>query len=210
MASLRLWGAGTARTLRAIWTAEELGLDYELVAIGPRTGATREADFLGRNPKGKIPYLEDGDFGLSESLAIARYLIERHGRDGPLHRPADLHEQARSDEWCCFVLGELDETALYIVRRHEDLQHIYGPAPAVVAAAKDYCALQLEAAATRFAGPHVMGTPFGLADILLMSCLVWADRVGVPLPAAMRGFHDRVAERPAYRRAVEINQQPVR
>ena len=36
---LKFWGAGTARTLRPIWMAEELGLDYKLLPIGPRTGA---------------------------------------------------------------------------------------------------------------------------------------------------------------------------
>ena len=38
---IKLWGAGTTRTLRPIWMAEELGIDYELVYIGPRTGETQ-------------------------------------------------------------------------------------------------------------------------------------------------------------------------
>ena len=48
---LTLWGAGTARTLRPIWVAEELGLEYRLEPIGPRTGETKTEDpvLRGRN-----------------------------------------------------------------------------------------------------------------------------------------------------------------
>lgn len=35
---LVLWGAGTARTMRAHWVLHELGLDYERRPIGARTG----------------------------------------------------------------------------------------------------------------------------------------------------------------------------
>ena len=34
---LVLWGAGTMRTHRTLWLAEDLGLDYEHRPIGPRT-----------------------------------------------------------------------------------------------------------------------------------------------------------------------------
>ena len=57
---LELWGAGTARTLRPIWMAEELGLPYELYPIGPRTGETQTEDYTSLNPKQKIPLLRYG------------------------------------------------------------------------------------------------------------------------------------------------------
>ena len=73
-ALLKLWGAGTARTLRPIWMAEELEIDYELIPIGPRTGETQTKEFTSLNPKQKIPTMQHKDFNLSESLAICRYL----------------------------------------------------------------------------------------------------------------------------------------
>ena len=54
---IKLWGAGTTRTLRPIWMAEELGVDYELIPIGPRTGETQSKEFTDLNPKQKIPFL---------------------------------------------------------------------------------------------------------------------------------------------------------
>ena len=67
---IKLWGAGTTRTLRPIWMAEELGVDYELIPIGPRTGETQSKEFTDLNPKQKIPFLENCEIRLSESLAI--------------------------------------------------------------------------------------------------------------------------------------------
>ena len=71
---IKLWGSGTARTLRPIWMAEELEMEYELIPIGPRTGETKTEEFTQINPKQKIPALEDSEIKLSESLAICRYL----------------------------------------------------------------------------------------------------------------------------------------
>ena len=55
-----------------------------------------------------------------------------------------------------------------------------------------------------------MGEAFGLPDILMMSCITWAERFGVDLPDSMGALRDRIAERSAYRRAVKINQQAAR
>ena len=69
-----LWGSGTARTFRPIWMAEELGLSYVLKPIGPRTGETQTKEFTSLNRKQKIPLMQIGEFHLSESLAICKYL----------------------------------------------------------------------------------------------------------------------------------------
>ena len=134
---LKFWGAGTARTLRPIWMAEELGLDYKLLPIGPRTGETRTEEFSLLNPKQKIPLMEDGDFVLSESLSICRYLQNKYPSDSmPL--PSTKEERAKEDEWCNYIYGEMDETALYVMRRHYDLIEIYGESPIVVKACREY------------------------------------------------------------------------
>ena len=210
MSDLHFWGVSTSRTLRPIWTAEELGLTYGLTPIGPRTGATRERDYLARNPKGKIPYMADRDIALSESVAICRYLVERYGDGGAIANPKSIAGRAKCDEWCCFILGELDETSLYIIRRHEALKHIYGEAPEAVAVAREYGARQFRAASDLIVGPYVMGEAFGLPDILMMSCITWAERVEVDLPDSICELRDRIAVRPAYQRAVKINQQAAR
>ena len=127
---LILWGAGTARTLRPIWVAEELGLIYKLNPIGPRTGETQTDQYKALNPKQKIPFCKDGDLGLSETIAICRYLISKYGRPHTLQTPDTIEARAKEDEWLAFIYGELDETSLYVMRRHGALSSLYGEAPA--------------------------------------------------------------------------------
>ena len=122
MAAMKIWGAGTARSVRPIWLAEELELDYELMAIGPRTGETQTPEFTRMNRKQKIPFLTDGDVHLSESVAICRYLLASYPSEN-VSVPDCPEERAKEDEWCCYVYGEIDETSLYVMRRHGDLHH---------------------------------------------------------------------------------------
>ena len=45
MTSITIWGTGTPRSFRPIWVAEELGIEYEHRAIGPRTGETQTPEY---------------------------------------------------------------------------------------------------------------------------------------------------------------------
>jgi glutathione S-transferase len=207
---ITLWGAGTSRTFRPIWVAEELGIPYDLKPIGPRTGETLTAEYTRLNPKQKIPVLVDGSFRLSESVAICRYLIANHPR-GNIAAPSTPAERAREDEWCCYIYGELDETSLYVMRRHGDLGHIYGRAPEVVASAANYASRHLQVIAAHMHDRStVMPYGFGLADVLLMSCLDWAAAYGLDLPDVLAAYRAAIAGRAAYGRAVAANFKPAR
>ena len=203
--AIRFWGAGTSRTLRPIWVAEELCIPYELMPIGPRTGETQTDDYTRLNPKQKIPTLVDGDFRLTESVAICRYLIENYPGEA-IYRPSTPRDRAREDEWCCYIYGELDETSLYVMRRHGDLRHIYGDAPAAVDSGKTYALKHLAVVDAQLEGREfVMAGGFGLADVLLVSCLDWAHAYGLELPHGLAAYRRRIGARAAYRRAVTGN-----
>ena len=202
---IRFWGAGTSRTLRPIWVAEELGVAYELMPIGPRTGETQTEDYTRLNPKQKVPAMVIGDFRLSESLAICRYLIENYPGEA-VYRPSNAGDRAREDEWCCYIYGEIDETSLYVMRRHGDLAHIYGEAPAAVSSAKEYALKHLGVVAVQMVDREfVMPGGFGLADVMLMTCLEWAHVYGLELPEVLDTYRHRISERPAYQRAAAVN-----
>ena len=89
-----LWGARTARTLRAHWMLHELGLEYETRPIGSRTGETQTAEFSKLNPRQKIPLLQDGRITLAESAAIVTYLAETYGQASGLIPPPRSPERA--------------------------------------------------------------------------------------------------------------------
>ncbi|MFP6805850.1 MAG: glutathione S-transferase family protein [Pseudomonadales bacterium] len=203
--SIQLYGAGTARTIRPIWVAEELGIDYELSPIGPRTGETQTAEFTAMNSKQKIPFLIDKEIQLSESLAICRYLIACYGNGNIWQASTDI-ERAKEDEWCCFIYGEVDETSLYVIRRHRDLAHIYGEAPAAVQASEEYLQRQFVVLSEHLEdNEYLVACQFGLADIFLMSCLDWAVAYKIELLDSLKNYRQHIAERPAYSRAISVN-----
>ena len=204
---IKLWGSKTARSLRPIWMAEELEIEYELLPIGPRTGETSSEEYTKLNPKQKIPFMEHGDFQLSESLAICKYLQNTFPSNN-LFIPQTPKDLAKEDEWCSFIYGELDETCLYIIRRHHDLSDIYGAAPNVVESCREYLKRQF-----RVIEPYiekkdsVLDQGFGLADIFLMSCLDWAVYHEFKLPKNIATYKDKISERSAFKKAMEINFQ---
>ena len=204
--SITLWGGGTSRTIRVIWIAEELGLKYSLKPIGPRTGETKTENFTRINPKQKIPALQDGNLELSESVAICRYLVNRYGSESTILRASTDEEQAREDEWLSFIYGELDETSLYVIRRHEALSSIYGEAPNAIAAAREYFQKQIKIVDDHLRDKHfLVQDKFGVADVFLTTCLDWAYRYEIPLSKNIKSYLDRMIERPGYRVALERN-----
>jgi glutathione S-transferase len=202
-----VWGAGTPRTLRAHWMLHELGLPYERRPIGSRTGETQTHEFRRLNPSEKIPVLQEGDFILSESAAIVGYLAQAYGAGRGLAPPAPPRERARYDQWCFFIMMELDADTLYVIRRHEDLKEVYGEAPNAVQAAKDCFHKQAKAAAARLAGPFALGERFSPVDILLTTCLTGAVRRGVELPESLHHYLGRITAREAYKAALKSNQR---
>ena len=68
-----LYHAPNARSLRVLWTLEELGAkaDVKTLPFPPRE---KQPDYLKVNPTGAIPAMVDGDRMMTESLAICEYL----------------------------------------------------------------------------------------------------------------------------------------
>src|SRR3984957_3298420 len=121
---LTLWGIGTSRTIRAHWMLLELGLEYETRPIQSRSGETLTDEFRRLNPRHKIPVLRHKSLVLTESAAIIQHLSETFADPRELYVPHDAETRAGLNEWCYFIMTELDAGSLYIVRRHEGLAPI--------------------------------------------------------------------------------------
>lgn len=74
---------------------EEAGLKAELRMVDLLSGENRLDSFLVINPNGLVPALVDGDFRLTESSAILKYLADV--ADSPAY-PKDLRKRARVNE----------------------------------------------------------------------------------------------------------------
>ena len=83
----------TCRPVVLFATESGIELDYQLVDLF--TGAQYQPEYAAINPSRQVPVLEDGDFRLTESSAILKYLAEKTG--SPAY-PTDLRKRARVNE----------------------------------------------------------------------------------------------------------------
>ncbi len=197
---VKLWGIGTPRTHRPQWLAREMGIDYELARIGPRTGETWTPEYLAINPRHKVPAMTHGDLILTESVAIMSYLAEVFPAPDHIFVPATTVERVRLQEWCFFLMSEIDANAIYTIRRHGDLKAIYGESPVAVESAGEYFVHQIDRMEERIkaAGHHLMGDRMSVADIVFVTCLDSAIAYKLPVPDYLMAYHARLAARPAY------------
>lgn len=75
---IELYHCHDARSFRALWALEELGLPYRLHDL-PFPPRVLQPEYLQLNPLGTIPLLIDGDVRMTESAAIPQYLATRYG-----------------------------------------------------------------------------------------------------------------------------------
>lgn len=106
---IKLYTWGTPNGTKVVITLNELGMDYELVAVNLGKGEQRRPEFLAINPNGKIPAIVDdaGPSGrtvtLAESGAILIYLAEKSGA----LMPHDPLERLAALQWIMFQMGHV-------------------------------------------------------------------------------------------------------
>ena len=85
---IKIYATENSRAVRPIWTAEEMGLEYDLIMM-PFPPRVFMKEYLDINILGTIPFMIDGNIEMTESVAICQYLVEKYG-------PTDL--QVKSNE----------------------------------------------------------------------------------------------------------------
>ena len=75
---IKIYATENSRAMRPIWTAEEMGLDYQLNMM-PFPPRVFMKEYLDVNILGTVPYLIDGNIEMTESVAISQYLVEKYG-----------------------------------------------------------------------------------------------------------------------------------
>ena len=82
----------------------ENGIDVEFQVVDLMTGEHMQPPYTEINPNKLVPVLEDGDFRLTESSAILKYLAEKAG--SPTY-PNDLKQRARVNEMMDWINTQL-------------------------------------------------------------------------------------------------------
>lgn len=95
---LKIWGRMSSINVRkVVWTAQELGLDFQRTEAGGQFGVVKTPEYVRLNPNSLVPAIEDEDYVLWESNVIVRYLCAKHS-SGQLY-PTDLRERFDAERW---------------------------------------------------------------------------------------------------------------
>ena len=195
-----LYHCADARSFRALWALEELGVPYELklLSFPPRL---LSPSYLEINPLGTIPFFVDGQTQMTESAAIVQYLATKHG--GPLAvAPAD---PAYGDWLNWLHRGEATLTfPQTLVLRYTRLEPKERRNPQV---AEDYArwfmARLRSVDAALEHGDYLCAGRFTAADISVGYALLLARTIGLDerFSPAINAYWERLAGREAFQRA---------
>ena len=174
---MKLYEFGPTRALRARWTLQELGVDFEGVSVDLPAGEHRRPEFLAINPAGKLPVLVDGELALNESVAIVLYLAAKYPDGGLL--PRDLKTRAELDRWLLFTVTELEQP-LWRIARHTAIYPADQRLPADVAiASREFKEMAAVLEAHMRGREFVVGRSVTVADFVLAYTLDWAGEAGL-------------------------------
>lgn len=198
-----------SRSFRAIWAAEEAGLDYEYIEVkmgSAEENGTLSDDYRALNPEGKVPTLV-GDFGeatplvLRESAAIVNYLA-RKAPDKHLLPVEGSALQAHHEEMCFFILTELEQP-LWTAGKHKFAIPAEYRVPEVLTKTVAFEFAKAQETLRKLKGDHVyaLGDRFSTADILLAHTLNWAEKFRFDVHQDLLTYRDAMFERPAFARA---------
>lgn len=197
-----LYHCTRARSMRALWTLYELGLDHELVTLKfpPRV---HHKDYLQINPLGTIPCLVDGDTVLTESAAICQYLAERYGSSSLAVRP-DEPDYGAYLNW----LHRSDATFTFpqtLVLRYERLEPPERRNPQVAGDYRKWFLARMRSVESALADRDTLcAGRFTVADIAVAYALVLARELGIQevfTPNIAR-YWAQIEKREAFQRAL--------
>jgi len=202
MSRLRIYGIARTRAFRALWVAEELGLDYDHVPIEIGDAGARKPEFLAINPNGRLPAIDDDGFVLTESLAITLYLAKKHST-GRLY-PASLTGEAETWKWSLWAVQEVDRGvniwSLHAVRlppgerdarkREEALKVLAAPFKVLDAALAERA--------------YLLGDAFTVADLNVAAVISRAVDMDLSAVPFLKAWLMRCLERPAAQAALAL------
>jgi len=202
MSGLKIYGVARTRAFRALWIAEELQLDYQHVPVEIGEAGARSPEFLALNPNGRLPLIADGDFVVSESLAITLYLAKKYSH-GVLY-PAAPEDEARLWQWSFWALSEVDRGvniwSLHAVRLPPDERNAALRNEALKVLAAPFAVLDAALANN----PYLLGPDFTVADLNVAAVISRAVDMDLTAWQLLRDWLMRCLDRPAARKALAL------
>ncbi len=200
MIAYEYFRSSAAFRLRIALNLKQLHLERRYIHL--LNGAQRAPDYLAINPQGLVPFLADGEFGLSQSLAIIEYLDETHPE------PPLLPETPRDRAWVRSV-ALLIACDIHPLNNLRVLNYLADPLQQNEEARNRwYChwiregfvALEEMLVQRKVQSPFCLGETPTLADICLVPQVANALRFKCPLDAfpTLVGIYHHALKLPAF------------
>lgn len=202
--ALKLWHCTGARSVRPLWTMEEMGLDYQLkvMQFPPRF---MHSGYTEINPIGTVPFFTDEHVAMTESAGISQYLVDRYG-------PTKLALTVDEPDYGLYLnwLHRSDATLTFpqtLVLRYSQLEPDERRLPQVV---EDYSKWffsrlrSLEIALDE--REYLCADRFTIADVSVGYALYFAESLGLRdgFKAQTNAYYERIKVRPAFVKATSL------
>ena len=182
--SLRLysyWRSSAAYRVRIALELKDVPYEIVPVSLAPGVAEHREDEYRERNPQMLVPFLEDGEIGIAQSLAILEYLEETY-TDKPL-LPQSPAASAAVRSFCGSICCDI-----HPLNNLRVLQYLNQELGVTDQQRDDWYAHWIlegfrsaELVAAESGGPFVFGEQPTLADVCLVPQMYNAHRFDVPL-----------------------------
>ena len=193
---MKLYYSPGACSLSPHIALHEAGLKFEALVASTKTHQLADGtDYYTINPLGYVPLLElDDGTRLREGPAIVQYIADK-APNAKLAPANGTMERYQLQEWLNLITSELHKSfsPLFNPAMPEEAKTIY----------RDRINKTLGYLDGALAGKdYLMGSQFSVADGYLFTILRWAVGQKFDLPANLKTYFDRVADRPKVKEAM--------
>jgi glutathione S-transferase len=200
---LKLYYATGSCALASHICLEEVGATYEAVGLNFADGDQRKPDYLGINPKGRVPALVTERGILTETPAILAFIAQSFPAAGiaPLDDPFAFARVQSFNSYLC--------STVHVAHAHGPRASRWADDEAAIAAMRKKvpqtvgdCFDLIER--EMIEGPWVMGATYSICDPYLFTIGGWLESDGVDIRRfpKVRDHHARMSSRPAVQRAL--------
>lgn len=198
---ITVYGIHWSRANYVLFTLEELGLEYQIVPYSPFETEKNNPDYLKLNPLGQLPTLVDGDFVLTESMAINFYLAKKYGSRKLWSE--QLEDETQLYKWTFFAMTQLEGSCINLIL-HRKVFKEEDRNTALASAAEQYLSKPLKVLDDYLSGKtFLVADRFTIADINMAGILSYAQNADLDLttyPNVVR-YLGEILSRPARKRA---------
>ncbi|KAJ8023999.1 Glutathione S-transferase theta-1 [Holothuria leucospilota] len=144
-------------------------------------GEHKKPEYLAINPFGKVPLIVHGDFTLTESPAIAKYIVKCTNREDHWY-PADVKKAARVDEYLSYQHTTVRKASIAVAMNFFLTEKFTGKKTTEEQKNAAYKLLQdtLEEFENYFLknGPFIIGDKISIADLFALSEITQCEMSG--------------------------------